>query len=41
MVGDPIPAGHINAMAERIVMKAILKDLWIESKRLHEEAASA
>lgn len=37
MVGDPIPAGHINAMAERIVMKAILKDLWIESKRLHEE----
>lgn len=34
--GDPISPGHINAMTERRVMKQILKDLWIESKRLHE-----
>lgn len=40
VAGDPIPAGHINAMTERIVMKAILKDLWIESKRLHEKATN-
>lgn len=32
----PIPAGHLAAMAERKVMKELLKDLWIESKRLHE-----
>lgn len=31
-----IPAGHVMAMAKRRVMKEILKDLWIESKRLHE-----
>lgn len=32
----PIPAGHVNAMAKRRVMKELLKDLWIESKRLHD-----
>lgn len=32
----PIPAGHVMAMAKRKVMKELLKDLWIESARLHE-----
>lgn len=37
--GDPIPPWLVMKRAKRIVMKEILKDLWIESKRLHEEAA--
>lgn len=35
--GDPVPPGHILARAKRAVMKELLKDLWIESKRIHEE----
>jgi hypothetical protein len=34
--GTPISAGHQHARAMRLVMKEILKDLWRESKRIHE-----
>lgn len=37
-VGQPLSKGHIEARVQRRVMKQILKDLWIESKRLHDEA---
>ncbi|MFJ4847568.1 hypothetical protein [Streptomyces sp. NPDC088733] len=37
-VGTPLSAGHQHARAMRLVMKEILKDLWLESKRLHETA---
>lgn len=37
--GDPVPPWLIMKRAKRVVMKEILKDLWIESKRLHEENA--
>lgn len=36
-VGQPLSPGHIDARAQRVVMKEILKDLWIESKRVHNE----
>lgn len=29
--------GHKHARAQRLVMKAILRDIWIESRRLHKE----
>lgn len=38
LAGSPLSLGHQNARAIRIVAKEILKDLWRESKRLHEEA---
>lgn len=34
--GSPISATHNKARAYRAVSKALLKDLWHESKRLHE-----
>lgn len=34
--GSPLSAGHQHARAMRLVSKEILKDLWRESKRLHE-----
>lgn len=34
--GSPLSAGHQHARAMRLVSKGILKDLWRESKRLHE-----
>jgi hypothetical protein len=34
--GSPLSAGHQHARAMRLVMKAILRDLWAESKRTHE-----
>lgn len=37
-VGQPLSKGHIEARVQRRLMKQILQDLWIESKRLHEEA---
>lgn len=40
-VGQPLSAGHIAARCERIVMKAILKDLWVEAKRIHDEIEEA
>lgn len=33
--------GHSHNDALRIVSKAILKDMWVEAKRLHEEAEKA
>lgn len=33
--GDPLRPGHQHARAMRLVMKAVLRDLWIEAKRLH------
>jgi hypothetical protein len=33
--GSPRSAGHQNAMAYRVMCKALLKDLWREARRLH------
>lgn len=38
--GSPLSAGHQNARAIRLVGKEILKDLWIEARRLHSERAA-
>lgn len=38
-VGSALSDGHKHARALRKVSKEFLKDLWRESKRLHEEAA--
>ncbi|MCZ9634683.1 hypothetical protein [Rhodococcus sp. BH5] len=37
-VGQPLSKGHIEARVQRRLMKEILKDLWVESKRLHDLA---
>lgn len=37
--GSPISAGHQHARALRAVSKAVLKDIWIEARRIHEEGA--
>lgn len=37
--GSPLGAGHQHARALRLVAKAILRDLWAEGRRLHEEVA--
>lgn len=37
LVGSPLSDGHKHARAVRLVAKEVLKDLWIESKRIHEE----
>jgi hypothetical protein len=34
-IGSPLSAGHQHARAMRLVSKAILRDLWIESAVLH------
>ena len=34
--GSPLSAAHQHARAIRLIAKAILRDLWIESKRIHE-----
>ena len=34
--GSPLSLGHQHARGLRAISKAVLKDLWIESKRLHE-----
>lgn len=39
--GDPWRDGHRHADALRVVSKTILKDLWIEAKRLHTETPGA
>ena len=36
LAGSPISAGHQHARALRLVAKQVLKDLWLESERLHE-----
>ena len=38
--GDPWRDGHRHADALRVVSKTILKDLWVEARRLHEEGES-
>lgn len=35
--GDPWRDGHRHADALRVVAKTVLKDLWIEARRIHEE----
>lgn len=35
--GTPLSAGHQHARAMRLVMKTLLRDLWAESKRLHDD----
>jgi hypothetical protein len=37
LAGTPRSAGHQHAMALRLVAKAVLRDLWREAKRLHED----
>lgn len=37
--GSPLSDGHKHARAMRAVSKAVLKELWRESKRLHEAGA--
>lgn len=39
--GSPLSAGHQHARALRLVAKAVLKDLWLESERLHLAAEAA
>ena len=39
VVGQLLSAGRIHNRAQRRVAKAILKDLWVEAKRIHEERA--
>jgi hypothetical protein len=34
--GSPLSKAHIDARGRRAICKAVLRDLWIESKRLHE-----
>jgi hypothetical protein len=36
--GSPLSDGHKHARAMRAVSKAVLKELWREAKRIHEEA---
>jgi hypothetical protein len=33
--GTPLSAGHQHARAMRLVMKAILRDLWVEAQQIH------
>lgn len=40
-VGSPRSPGHQHAMALRLMSKAILRDLWIESRALHEARGEA
>ncbi len=37
-IGSPLSAGHKQSRALRFVAKTLLKDLWHEAKRLHQEA---
>lgn len=36
-VGSPLSAGHQHARALRAVAKTVLRDLWREAKRIHEQ----
>jgi hypothetical protein len=40
LAGSPLSAGHQHARALRVVAKTVLRDLWREAKRLHEEEHS-
>jgi hypothetical protein len=37
--GEPLKLGHQHARAMRLASKAVLRDLWVEAKRLHEGEA--
>lgn len=39
--GSPLSAGHQHARARRLIAKAILRDLWAEAKRIHDERTGA
>jgi hypothetical protein len=39
--GTPLSPGHQHARALRLVMKAILRDLWAEARLLHGESQEA
>lgn len=39
--GSPLSAGHQHARAIRLMAKAILRDLWIEARRLHGDESLA
>jgi hypothetical protein len=39
--GTPLSDGHQHARAVRVVAKRVLRDLWREAKRLHEQPAEA
>lgn len=41
LLGSPLSLGHQHARALRLVSKAILRDLWIESRNLHHEGSAA
>ena len=38
LAGSPLSKGHAHKRAMRAVSKAVLKDLWTEARRIHEEA---
>jgi hypothetical protein len=38
--GSPLSLGHQDARAKRLMMKEILKDMWIEAKRIEAEATA-
>lgn len=38
--GSPLSAAHQHARAIRLIAKAILRDLWTEAKRIHEEKSA-
>lgn len=38
--GTPLTFGHQHARAMRAMSKAILKDLWIEARRIHSEVSA-
>lgn len=40
-IGTELRDGHKHARAMRLVMKAVLRDLWVESKRIHQETNHA
>lgn len=40
-VGTPLSLGHQHARALRLVMKAVLRDLWIEARAIHEADTKA
>lgn len=37
-VGSPLSKGHQHARAMRMISKELLRDLWLEAKRIHELA---
>lgn len=41
VAGTPLSAGHQHARAMRLVMKELLKDLWIQARAIHLEAEGA